>query len=511
MGRISHVRISLRTRGPAQALAMARGLALAGQSAVNTATLAAMTYEEMRLHVQNHFAAYLARHKEATRQDGPMTEAEIDLAGTSLGLAESGAKDWLESVGDPDGENLLLGFLEMRGIRDDLSGQDRTKFLNEIRKGYESYLKATLAHNASLERYDLDEARQRAVVENPASPPLPESSEAYATTVATYLDEGKRGGLWAAKTLTEKRDALDFLGEVSGNKPVSQLTKADARKAKAMLLKLPKHRSKSPTIRHLPLNDMLNDTSVPKISARTVNAYLSAFQSFTQWAVNNGHAAENIFVGSRVATKQRGSEGKRDAFSAPQLALMFKHLTDNPQGLVRKEDHKWPVLIAMFTGARLNEVAQLRVEDVRSDGDIWYFDINETDGKSLKNNASARRVPVHAKLLELDLLTFVEQRRQQRHERLFPSFTYTAQNGYGRNVGRWFNEKFLPALALKTDSLVFHSFRHSMITILSQADVPDSMVKAIVGHEQVGVTYTSYFKSGFALDQLHREINKFIF
>ena len=50
-----------------------------------------------------------------------------------------------------------------------------------------------------------------------------------------------------------------------------------------------------------------------------------------------------------------------------------------------------------------------------------------------------------------------------------------------------------------------------MATLLSRADVPEIMVKAILGHRQEGVTYTSYFKSGFTADQLKREIDKFNF
>ena len=50
-----------------------------------------------------------------------------------------------------------------------------------------------------------------------------------------------------------------------------------------------------------------------------------------------------------------------------------------------------------------------------------------------------------------------------------------------------------------------------MVTLLTQADVPDSRVKAIMGHGQVGVTHTSYFKSGFTVEQLKREIDKFMF
>jgi len=45
--------------------------------------------------------------------------------------------------------------------------------------------------------------------------------------------------MWAAKTISEKRDALDLLDMITNNKPTAQLTKADGRLAKNMLSKLP--------------------------------------------------------------------------------------------------------------------------------------------------------------------------------------------------------------------------------------------------------------------------------
>jgi hypothetical protein len=79
--------------------------------------------------------------------------------------------------------------------------------------------------------------------------------------------------------------------------------------------------------------------------------------------------------------------------------LLLRHLTANPDGLVKKEDHKGPVLIAMFTVSRLNEVAQLHMSDMQGKGGIWCFDFNEADGTKLKNNASVRLLPVLSKLL----------------------------------------------------------------------------------------------------------------
>lgn len=92
---------------------------------------------------------------------------------------------------------------------------------------------------------------------------------------------------------------------------------------------------------------------------------------------------------------------------------------------------------------------------------------------------------------------------------MFYDSSYSEQNGYGRTLGRWFNEVFLVKIGLKSKTLVFHSLRHSMVTELARNDVPEPIVKSVVGHERSGVTQQTYFKSGYSTEQLHEAVNKF--
>lgn len=180
-------------------------------------------------------------------------------------------------------------------------------------------------------------------------------------------------------------------------------------------------------------------------------------------------------------------------------------------GWWKKADHKWPTLIAMFSGMRLNEVAQLQPGDIKMLGDVWCIDVNTIgdSNKRLKNASSHRVVPIHQKLLDLGLLGFSAQCKSEGALRMFPSLTHSKQNGYGRNVGRWFNESLLVKLGIGGQKLMFHCLRHSMVTQLGRKDIPEPIVKAILGHVQVGVTYNSYFKAGFLPSQLIAAINSF--
>ena len=130
------------------------------------------------------------------------------------------------------------------------------------------------------------------------------------------------------------------------------------------------------------------------------------------------------------------------------------------------------------------------------------------NNKSVKADASRRKVPLHSKLLQDGFLGFVEGRKGG--ARLFPDYSFSKNGGYGRNLGRWFNESFLPHLGIKQPSLVFHSYRHTMVTRLGQADVPQPVIQAIVGHAPEGVTQEVYMKDGYRLAQLRDAIERFV-
>lgn len=107
----------------------------------------------------------------------------------------------------------------------------------------------------------------------------------------------------------------------------------------------------------------------------------------------------------------------------------------------------------------------------------------------------------------LGFLDFVESRKHGK--RLFPDYSYNVNGGYGRNLGRWYNESFLPKLGIKKPGIVFHSLRHTMVTRLGRADVPEPIYQCIVGHARAGVTQQVYLREGFTLRQLSEAIEKF--
>ena len=426
----SHLKVSLETREPRRAANLARVLTIAGQSALAQPMVRSMRYDDMREHVREHFTNLLQEFRERSATDGPANGLDMDALRAAQGLSEGDAGEWAAVTHGEGADGLLRAFCQARGISPEPEGRERDLMLAELQKGYREYITGALEDTADLDTLPLEQVEPAAPSAQQAT--VPDSSgEVDALplddVLSRYFAELERTQALAVKTESEKRDALSLMGELTGNKPPAQMTKVDAQDIKAALFKLPKNRSKNPKTRDLPLSEALELQGDPRIAARTMNGYLGHMQHFFGWAVGNGYAAENVFHGLRLKRTARGSSEGRVAFSADQLRLLFSHLTDPHSPLVKKDVHKWPALIGMFTGMRLNEVAQLEVQDIECRDGVWCINVTPDgdDNKRLKNASSKRRVPVHDRLKASGFLDFYEAQKAGGNARLFPSLTYS--------------------------------------------------------------------------------------
>jgi len=83
--------------------------------------------------------------------------------------------------------------------------------------------------------------------------------------------------------------------------------------------------------------------------------------------------------------------------------------------------------------------------------------------KSLKSVAAHRAVPLHRSLIDLGFLQYVDALRNIGHHRLFPELTFDAIKGYGKQAGKWFNDRYLGRrLKIERNGMkTFHSLRHN--------------------------------------------------
>ena len=92
-------------------------------------------------------------------------------------------------------------------------------------------------------------------------------------------------------------------------------------------------------------------------------------------------------------------------------------------------------------------------------------------------------MPIHDKLLDLGFLGYHKAIADAGHAMLFPHLV-DGKNGYKKNMCRTFgNHLDAPEVDVKNPLKVFHLFRHTVVTALTDARVNDGLKKALVGHD----------------------------
>ena len=321
------------------------------------------------------------------------------------------------------------------------------------------------------------------------------------------------------KSEWEQRNSLGMLINDFGDIPLGKLTREMGTKFKEHIRKLPKNKTKIPKYRDKDFHELvgMNVEEKDRISTITVNKHLGYVSSFMEWGKIHGFVDINVFKGMKLKIGIRPRD-QRDRFTEKEIKQIFdKHIYIEHTNIEKgRWELYWSPLISLFSGLRLNEICSLYLDNIRQiEGNKrnkrWCIDILEEPDrpdKHLKTLSSRRIVPIHDTLLDLGLIEFVEimNKKQPTRQRLFQELKYGEQS-YVRNVSRFFNERYLPKLGLKTDKKNFHSIRHSVIDHLKQKGVEVSLINDLVGHHSGNIDLDRYGK-GYNPDILYNKCVK---
>ena len=458
-----------------------------------------MDYRQQRTILTHHFQELLRTSKQRLDADGPLTRVDRDAAENTVAFADDYVAGF-GSVSPEQDRDTLVQFARRYELPAELT--DSPEFLRMFKQAHRDYAKALLTYSDGLEHFDFSsgapaEPRERAAKASKVGISIRVAADLYrAECVLT--------GEWTARTENEKLEYLTVLFEMLGaDTIIGEVTATDANVVKTDLQRYPKNRRKHPATRELDLEQALQVEGVERLQVPTLNKYMQTYKGLFAWAVSNHHVASNLFDGMIFKQSKRQKEqSKRSPFSPDQVRAIYKSVLTTPTTDAQFSYRRWGPLIAMFTGARLNEVSQLMLKDIACEDGIWLFDLNdEGDRKSVKSSASKRQVPMHTRLIQLGLLDYVAELRSKGATKLFPMLNYCPTNGWGRTLGRWVNQQLLVQLGIKDVRLSFHSFRHTVATELYRADVEHPIVQSIMGHEREGVTQNTYFNQGYTLRQ----------
>ncbi|MDH0705679.1 tyrosine-type recombinase/integrase [Pseudomonas sp. GD03862] len=204
----------------------------------------------------------------------------------------------------------------------------------------------------------------------------------------------------------------------------------------------------------------------------SVNKIMTHASSVIGWAVATGLIERDYTKKLLIA---KGSESAREAFTQDHL----KALQEWAMGNLGEDWKASAIALGVATGARIGEIHQLTGSDVYKANGRWVVDINDKDGKTLKNSFSRRIVPLVG--IPEDHL----EKLSQTQGRLFAQ----SKSGFDQLT----NQMIRDVLGTKTgEGLSFHSLRHSLSSDLKAAGVSVGIAQAILGHSSGTLAFDLY-------------------
>ena len=311
-----------------------------------------------------------------------------------------------------------------------------------------------------------------------------------ATAIAAFKTERKATGAWTEKTADMWDTRLRLLLDWFGDMPVSELTREGMMGFFNALKTLPKNASKYKALDGLGMRQLVEVEGFAHIAASTVNQIMECMSALFAWMDAdraNWKVSGNLVRGLSLSNV----EGlKRIAFSAEDLRAMLT----SPEWTARKFLHSygyWLLPLGLFTGARINELCQIELQDVGEEQGHPVISLC-TEGLKGKNKNARRTVPVHPELVRLGLLRHVERLRRAGESKLFPECV-KKRDGHGQDASRWFG-RFKTRAGIVDARKVFHSARHGFVTQLLTAKVDRiTCIAPLVGHAGTGATVRSYW------------------
>lgn len=310
-------------------------------------------------------------------------------------------------------------------------------------------------------------------------------------------------------TVNQDRKVIEqFAGYVGRGRAVDSITPQEVFDYRELLRDLPPKWTSNKQLARLGMKDAgvrARELRLPQTAFTTVNKHLSTISPLYKWL-----ASQPAWVGLRnpcdglFHDKVKG-KNPRPPFTTPVLNTILRSPlfagfvadgAEHKPGNHHADDwRKWIPLVCMFTGARIGEIAQLRIGDVRQQHGVWFIYIaHDGDAKQSTKSGESRTAAVHSKLEAIGFIKFVERQRERAGgddgAQLFPELKPNNRGQIGAEPSRWWRD-YLTAIGVKQgrDGIGAHSFRHELSDRLrEEALLLDNEIAVCLGHSVPSTT-----------------------
>lgn len=285
--------------------------------------------------------------------------------------------------------------------------------------------------------------------------PLPASSATEAENVrqkSVRFDEMVKG--WAAekqpvpKTLYEWKRVVGQFATFLGHDDAGRVTAEDVIRWKEALI-------------------------AKGLASKTISdGKLVVLRTIFQWAADNRRLTSNPAGRVTMDVKRKASETIRSFTDEEATRILTAAMKETDPVL------RWIPWLCAYSGARVSEVCQLRVADVRQVEGVWCMQFDPEAGP-LKTASSERAVPLHQAVLDSGFLAYVQSVGSGPLFVALKPDKFGKRGGTGTKVlGRW-----VRGLGLTDERLApNHSWRHRLKTLGRRHGLAPDIVNAITGH-----------------------------
>ena len=302
-----------------------------------------------------------------------------------------------------------------------------------------------------------------------------------------------------------KRHIINYLtwfAKITGDKPLGEYTRSDVVDYVRTLERLKNTLGKSSKDQTRSILDLLAQTEanrLPTMSKVTIEKHLTHVKAAMLAAVSEyNHASTDrinaiykpVELSEFVPKAQRRKKWTVDQLNGLLATPIWTGTSSARKDLARRhrpgthiyrDAYWWLPILALFSGARLEELAQLHHDDLLVDQDgIKCVRIHDEGDRRVKNKNSLRDVPIHPFLTDLG---FLDLFKPGQGGAIFPELKPGGRlkkrgDGYSSNFTDYRRE-----CGIYEPLCDFHSFRVSAITRMWELRIAPLSIARLVGHD----------------------------
>ncbi|MCP5347357.1 MAG: site-specific integrase [Gammaproteobacteria bacterium] len=363
----------------------------------------------------------------------------------------------------------------------------------------------------------------------------PETQATFHDAIALYIEkletQGRRGKRLSPRTLLAYTDRLKFWQGYFGQRAVHTFTLKELAEIQSWLVFLPANFAKKRvSIDHAITMAKNKSNRFPAISDKTREEYLGQLKGLLEFTFSSGFMPRDLSGHVELPNSKLNPSISRKPFTAEDLEKIFPANYGQDFGARMTKDtynnRFWFLLLAAFTGARLEELGQLQTEDIKTcpdTGIIYAMIDNEgitADGKKkrTKNLNSIRPIPIHSTLLAIGFMDYVQERQHDKKDKSLFKLKRDKQGRFAKGLSNWFSryeprkngntiKGYIERRGVTSKgttnagdrwSKSFHSFRHTVIDNLRGKQlqngefIREQDIALVVGHERDKKETASY-------------------